>query len=65
MINSKNAHDTEKDGVKFSEFGGELLVFEIYLNNKHEMATSIELTTGDFTYYKAEEEVLLMPMFTF
>jgi hypothetical protein len=54
-----------KDGNEYSDFEGELLIFEIYLNNKNEMATSVDLTTGDFTYYKSEEEVLLLPMFTF
>lgn len=49
----------------FSDFEGELLIFEIYLNNKNEMATTVDLSIGDFTYYKSEEEVLLMPMFTF
>jgi hypothetical protein len=35
------------------------------LNNKNGISTNIELSTGDFTYYQSEEEVLLMPMFTF
>ena len=29
------------------------------------MATNVDIVKGNFTYYQSEEEVLLMPMFTF
>jgi len=65
LINSRLTHDYIKDKVNYNDFEGELLLFEIYLNNKNGISTNIELSTGDFTYYQSEEEVLLMPMFTF
>ena len=65
LINSRLTHNFTKDKVSYNDFDGELLLFEIYLNNKNAISTNIELSTGDFTYYQSEEEVLLMPMFTF
>ena len=44
-MNSKSTHDAEKDYV------GELLIFEIFLNNFNEMATSIELRNNDFSHF--------------
>jgi len=55
----------EKDKTEHDDFDGELLIFEIFLNVKNEMATSIDLRFKDFSHLASEEEVLLMPMFTF
>ena len=38
---------------------------EIHLNGRNQTATNIDLRHKDFTFYEAEEEVLLMPFFTF
>lgn len=66
MINSKIVHDDfETYGEKYSDFDGEILIFEIYLSGQNEMATHVDIREGNFTYYQSEEEVLLMPMFTF
>jgi len=44
------------------------VIFKIYLNDQNETATSIDLTShadSKFTYFKKEEEVLLLPLFSF
>ena len=46
-------------------FSGELLLFKIYLTSKNDPPTFIELAGKDFSYYEAEKEVLILPMFTF
>jgi len=46
-------------------YNGNIIIFEIYLNNYNNTATHIDLAKGDFSYYTANQEVLLMPMFTF
>ena len=45
-----------------------ITIFKIYLNDQNETATSIDLTASagtKFTMFPREEEVLLLPMFTF
>jgi hypothetical protein len=41
------------------------MLFEIYLSNSNTTATNVDLANGDFTYFSAEEEVLLLPNFCF
>ena len=41
------------------------MIFEIYMTQKNEPPTQIELTGNDMSYYGFEEEVLALPMFTF
>ena len=46
------------------ETSQELLLFEVYLNGENSRSTQIELKGGEMSFYE-EEEVLLLPMFTF
>lgn len=57
-----------KDGKEVDQFTGNIVVFKIYLNDQNVVATNIDLTNNkdaSFTHFKAEEEVLLLPLFTF
>ena len=62
---SKECQKELEGGKYVDRFDGHLLIFEIFLNNQNETATHINMLNDDFTWYQSEEEVLLMPMFTF
>ena len=50
------------------DYSGNITIFKVYLNDQNETATSIDLSSykdTKFTMYPKEEEVLLLPMFTF
>jgi hypothetical protein len=56
------------NGRAVDTFNGNITIFKIYLNDQNETATSIDLSSNKetkFTMYPKEEEVLLLPMFTF
>ena len=81
LLNSVLTHDYEVDGKKRTDFDGEVLIFKIYLSGQNEVATNIDMngyfsetpfekyeTTGDYmnsTEHTYNNEVLLLPMFTF
>tara|TARA_B110000285_G_scaffold50825_1_gene57742 strand:+ start:69 stop:230 length:162 start_codon:yes stop_codon:yes gene_type:complete len=50
------------------DFTGNITIFKVYLNDQNVTATSIDLSSNKetkFTMFPKEEEVLLLPMFTF
>ena len=55
----------DKDGKSKSTYDDNILIMEIYLNNKNTTATHLDMAKGDFSHYTANKEVMLMPMFTF
>ena len=52
-----------EDGI--FETSKELLLFEVYLNGENSCSTQIELKGDEMSFYPTENEVLLLPMFTF
>ena len=62
---SKDSQYDIKNNEKVSTLDRYILLFEIFTNVQNKIATSIDLSRGDFTDFTGINEVILLPMFTF